>query len=295
MVSLSSAESELYGMVSGLCDGLHIRQCIQFVMGLDSLVVHHLGDSSAARGILQRTGTGGRVKHIEGRILWVQEKLQTREIVLNVVQTRWNLADLHTKSLSSSRCKMLQGLLGYHDEDGHIIGAEELEQELGKIQAKGAIRQARIELGKHVRGSTSGAAKQLLQLALLQSMFTRSAGYALSWNQTETCHRVEDSSGQAWLWCAILAMFVIVCIFAVQTWISTRLREVDGNFQTANLRIEELHDEQVIMLQRIENISEQIDRLERYIISDFHEQTTEQTRLADGTIPFDGEARRLDE
>ena len=108
-------------MVSGLCDGLHIRQCIQFVMGLDSLVAHHLGDSSAARGILQRTG--GRVKRIEGRVLWVQEKL-------------------HTKSLSSSRCKMLQGLLGSHDEDGHITGAEELEQELGKFRGMCAAARA---------------------------------------------------------------------------------------------------------------------------------------------------------
>ena len=90
---------------------------------------------------------------------------------------------------------MLQGFLD--DEDGFIIGAEELEQELGKIQAKGAICQVRIELAKHVRGSASGASKQLLQLALLQSMFTRSAGYALSWNQTETRHPEEKPDGQA--------------------------------------------------------------------------------------------------
>ena len=222
-------------------DGLHIRQCVQFVMGLDSLVVHDLGDSSAARGILQRTGTGGRVKRIEGRILWVQEKLQTREIVLNTVQTRWNLADLHTKPLSSSKCKTLQGLLGCHDGDGRIIGAEELEQELGKIQAKGASRQVRIELAKHAHGSTSGTAKQLLQLALLQSMFTRSAGYALSWNQTETCHPSEKPEGQAWLRCAVLALFVMISVFAgVQTWINVRLRcRIDSMMYGINTPIAE--------------------------------------------------------
>ena len=47
-------------------------------------------------------------------------------------------------------------------------------------------------------------------------------------------------------------------------------------------------------VERIEAVDEHIDHLERYIISDFHDQTEEQTRLADGTIPFDGEARRLD-
>ena len=84
-------------------------------------------------------------------------------------------------------------------------------------------------------------------------------------------------------------------MYGINTPLAENLREVEGNFQIAKLRIEELHDEQVIMLQRLDTFDEQVDRLERYIISDFHEQTTEQTRLADGTIPFDGEARRLDD
>ena len=84
-------------------------------------------------------------------------------------------------------------------------------------------------------------------------------------------------------------------MYGINTPIAENLREVEGNFQTAKLRIEELRDEQVIMLQRLDTIDEQVDRLERRIISDFHEQTTQQTRLADGMIPCDGEARRLED
>ena len=145
VVSLSSAESELYAMVSGLCDAMHLKHVIMFCLGLDKLTIHHLGDSSAARGILQRQGTGGRVKHIEGRLLWSQQKIQEKIVVLNVVQTRWNLSDMATKALSAGRIKMLKGLLGYRNEDNESIGAEDLEEELGRIHARGAIRQLRME------------------------------------------------------------------------------------------------------------------------------------------------------
>ena len=163
VVSLSSAESELYAMVSGLCDAMHLKHVILFCLGLDKLTIHHLGDSSAARGILQRQGTGGRVKHIEGRLLWSQQKIQEKIVVLNVVQTRWNLSDMAAKALSAGRKKMLKGLLGYRNEDNEPIGAEDLEEELGRTHARGAIRQLRIQMSRVMSGTSSGVAKQFLQ------------------------------------------------------------------------------------------------------------------------------------
>ena len=105
---------------------MHLKHVIMFCLGLDKLTIHHLGDSSAARGILQRQGAGGRVKHIEGRLLWSQQKIQEKIVVLNVVQTRWNLSDMAAKALSAGRIKMLKGLLGYRNEDNESIGAEGL-------------------------------------------------------------------------------------------------------------------------------------------------------------------------
>ena len=72
-------------------------------------------------------------------------------------------------------------------------------------------------------------------------------------------------------------------MYGINTPIAEDIRDIQSERQTAKVRIEAL------------NMGERIDRLEQYIVSDFHEQTTQQSELADGTVPFDGEARRLDD
>ena len=315
VVSLSSAESELYAMVSGLCDAMHLKHVIMFCLGLDKLTIHHLGDSSAARGILQRQGTGGRVKHIEGRLLWSQQKIQEKIVVLNVVQTRWNLSDMATKALSAGRIKMLKGLLGYRNEDNESIGAEDLEEELSRIHARGAIRQLRMEMSKVMSGASSGVAKQFLQMAVLQSLVTKTLGDALSCGETDVCRLDEQpivEIEEKWN----LHVWMIVCVFVF--WISVQisvfvylrrricqLREY-MNAETASMRgdIVELADENGMLVvrfmandrnwltanNRLVAIDEHIDWLERYIISDFDEQTT--VRI-NAEVHFAGTARRL--
>ena len=61
VISLSSCEAELHGMVSTLFDGIFIRRCVEFVIKGD---VEHilLTDSSSARQLCSRQGTG-KVKH----------------------------------------------------------------------------------------------------------------------------------------------------------------------------------------------------------------------------------------
>ena len=227
VVSLSSAESELYAMVSGLCDAMHLKHVIMFCLGLDKLTIHHLGDSSAARGILQRQGTGGRVKHIEGRLLWSQQKIQEKIVVLNVVQTRWNLSDMATKALSAGRIKMLKGLLGYRNEDNESIGAEDLEEELSRIHARGAIRQLRMEMSKVMSGASSGVAKQFLQMAVLQSLVTKTLGDALSCGETDVCRLDEQpivEIEEKWNFHVWMIVCVFVFLISVQISVFVYLR-----------------------------------------------------------------------
>ena len=73
--SLSSCESELHSLVSSACDGIYIRACAMFV--LNGLVEHiQYTDSSSARQLACRQGCG-RVRHVTGKLLWIQEKRQT--------------------------------------------------------------------------------------------------------------------------------------------------------------------------------------------------------------------------
>jgi len=101
VVSLSSCESELHSLVSCACDGIYIRACAMFV--LNGAVEHfQYTDSSSARQLACRQGCG-RVRHVSGKLLWVQEKTADKSFSLHPVATLHNVADIGTKTLSRQR------------------------------------------------------------------------------------------------------------------------------------------------------------------------------------------------
>ena len=57
-------------------------------------------DSSAATGICKRTGVG-RIRHLDTRLLWVQELVRDRTMLVEKVPGEENPADLMTKHLSA--------------------------------------------------------------------------------------------------------------------------------------------------------------------------------------------------
>ena len=70
VISLSSGEAEVYAASSAACDSILLAKMISFLTGV-GVVVHHLLDSSAARGILSRQGVG-RILHLSwpSTLLW---------------------------------------------------------------------------------------------------------------------------------------------------------------------------------------------------------------------------------
>ena len=71
MVAKSSAESELYGVVRGACEGLGVKTlCAD--LGSDIDIKLEL-DASAAKGILERQGIA-KVRRIDVNCLWLQEQ-----------------------------------------------------------------------------------------------------------------------------------------------------------------------------------------------------------------------------
>ena len=112
LVALSSAEAELNATVKGGCESLGLKHMIEeFGFEMEVLI---MGDSSANDGILHRAGTG-KIKHLSVRQLWLQERINRKE--LDHVKIRrddnpsdclihhWSTADgeHHFSSLSSSR------------------------------------------------------------------------------------------------------------------------------------------------------------------------------------------------
>jgi len=107
-VALSSAEAELHEIVNGAARGLFVRNVLR-TMGTEVKVIVG-SDSSAAAGISQRLGAG-RVRHLEAKDLWIQEKVRSHELKVIKVGTEKNRADLMTKFLDPARHAELIALL----------------------------------------------------------------------------------------------------------------------------------------------------------------------------------------
>ena len=71
VISLSSAEAELHALCTCATEGLALKNiCVE--MGLE-MYFELLTDSSAAKGIVMRQGAG-KVKHLDIKSLWIQER-----------------------------------------------------------------------------------------------------------------------------------------------------------------------------------------------------------------------------
>ena len=92
MRALSTGESEFYAITKGSAHSLHSQAILKaFGVVVEAVV---LSDASAGIGIASRQGCG-RLKHLEVKWLWVQEKVSEKAL------------RLATKYLSKRRMEML--------------------------------------------------------------------------------------------------------------------------------------------------------------------------------------------
>ena len=118
VVSLSSCESELHAMVNTLCDGIFLRSCLEFLTG--ATIEHYLfTDSSSAKQPAIRQGVG-KVKHVAGKLLWIQDAVLNKQVMLIQVPTMWNLSDIGTKPLGAKRLRLLLHEIGVSTHEGKI-------------------------------------------------------------------------------------------------------------------------------------------------------------------------------
>ena len=77
-------------------------------------------DSSAARGILSRRGVG-RLRHLNCRVLWLQNLVGEKLLVVKAVLGAINPSDIATKRLSISRLESLLYLFGIWDSANNSL------------------------------------------------------------------------------------------------------------------------------------------------------------------------------
>ena len=118
-------------MVSTLADGIYIRRWLAFLTQAD--VSHYLmTDSSSARQLASKQGVG-KVRHLEGKIRWVQQHVLAGEIHLQQLPTAWNVADSCAKSLPRQRVKVLLHEMNAQKDSGlTAIGQTEHDEQMEK-------------------------------------------------------------------------------------------------------------------------------------------------------------------
>ena len=137
-IALSSGEAELLSATSSLCDALFVRQLVAFLCDCEPPAVHHFTDATAAKSMMERSGVG-RVRHLSVRVLWTQQLVSEKTVILHKVGTDTNVADLNTKSLSRHRMMMLLNLLGGWDT---LLDRPVGEDEVADFKYKQAMKQA---------------------------------------------------------------------------------------------------------------------------------------------------------
>ena len=174
-ISLSSTEAEWYAASSSVCDGYYLHHIVEFITDgcCDTLVLHT--DNSAVRMLSLKFGVG-RLRHIRGRMLWLQQKMSLHELVIHQVPTLENVADLNTKGHGKHRFLCLLYMFGFVTPKGARVG----EDEFAKFQAKQATKQhvkligqiLKDDVGEHVSSvsSVNTTAKRVLRVLSTYSL-----------------------------------------------------------------------------------------------------------------------------
>ena len=124
-VAMSSGEAEFYGVVRAAAAGLGIKSLYGDI-GI-GMPVRVWTDSSAAIGVCNRQGLG-KLRHLECKALWIQQRLRLGEFELRKVPGESNPADLFTKHLESkAKLDQVVSLFNCEFRDGRAASAPQLK------------------------------------------------------------------------------------------------------------------------------------------------------------------------
>ena len=180
-VSLSSTEAEWYAATSAACDSLFLHHVISFLTNQNVKPITLHTDNAAVRMLSKKLGAG-RLRHIHGRLLWLQEKTGSSEMILKQVKTNYNLADLNTKSLNRDRFNSLLFLLGFVVDD-EPVGEHEFSRMESRDLLKQQVKMVRETMDTRIDNvscsKSNKCAKQFLRVLSICSLVGMADGFSL--------------------------------------------------------------------------------------------------------------------
>ena len=94
LIALSVGEAECYGIVKAGCTGLGMQSLFRD-LGVDEEAQINT-DSSTGKSVASRR-RAGKIRHLDTRELWIQERVAKGDIVIENVRGEDNVADGLTK------------------------------------------------------------------------------------------------------------------------------------------------------------------------------------------------------
>ena len=124
VIAKSSAESELYAIVKGSCEGLGVCTLLKDFGETQPQARIHI-DAFAAKGIVERRGLG-KLRHIEVDVLWLQEQYARRLVPLHKCLDTDNVADMLTKHIAAPTIRHYSDALAIDYPEGRSSIAQKL-------------------------------------------------------------------------------------------------------------------------------------------------------------------------
>ncbi|CAE7239270.1 unnamed protein product [Symbiodinium sp. CCMP2592] len=206
-IALSSGESEYASAVSGTCDQVFIRNAVEFVLGT-KVESHLLLDSAAARGVIARQGAG-RIRHLEAKMLWLQQYAR-ESLQVHPVDGKHNVSDLGTKSLQGPRIRALLHKVGIRDanDDYALVGSEEFQNLLDGNTVRKLVRMVKQQ------GNAGNSVGLQVAMIVLSHALSQHAVAAAADSEEQDVGADDGTDGMHSIVQQVLEMIMLVFTFA---------------------------------------------------------------------------------
>jgi len=199
-----TSRSELHAMVPECSDAIFIRRCLEF-LSCTRVTHQQWTDNSAARMLVQRQGVG-RIRHLSGKILWIQNRVLQQEVTVGQIPTEWNYSDVGTKPLARNRLLVFLNQLGVTDPKPWKVSVDQEEFELAAERTQNQQSLKRLT-------------KAILRMTAAWGLGSGFRLGAEAMEVNEVCVSGQASGnngGNHWLWLAMCFMLLMVVGLAMK-------------------------------------------------------------------------------
>ena len=220
VVSLSSAEAELHGLVGGAADGIALRIYLQFLLEEEEIQHVCLIDNSATKQISNKRGTG-KLRHVSGKLLWIQDQVSMKVLEVKQISTLLNIGDIGTKPLGKGRLYALMCWCNVFTKEGVPVGEEEAAKAKGTHYNKTSV----MRIAKLIQ--------QVVLIGGLEQASGELVPFRLDLETVEVYKSTRSEVGHASYITVVLIFFVVIAVFY---YLHKIIRDLRG--QLAHLRAE---------------------------------------------------------